>query len=143
MPAPTVCWLKTPETGSLQAAPPKLNTHSSVHRQLTLTERHIYRYRHNNLCEHVKVIFNDAALYISFNIFFIIKIAARTDVCIVDSDQQFDLFQTLYSSTGLKYTFKGTCTLLEYFLFIPLYTSLPLHLGNYCTFFFTTFIRQL
>lgn len=38
--AQTACWSKTPEAGSPQAAPPKLSVRSSVHRRLTLTERH-------------------------------------------------------------------------------------------------------
>lgn len=83
--ARTACWLKTLEAGSLRAAPLKLNTHSSVRRRLTLTERHSEYLQLQvittsvNMFRSYLMIRNHAALYISFHIFVIIKIAAQTD----------------------------------------------------------------
>lgn len=84
--AQIACWLKTPEAGSLQAAPLKLNTHSSVHLRLTLTERLIFSATSSVLTTSVNAVLKsylkirkDAALYISFHIFVIIKIAAQTE----------------------------------------------------------------
>lgn len=77
--ARTVCWLKTPEAGSLRAAPLKPSTGSSVQRRLRLTERHSEYLlvpvvmTPVNLFKSYLMIRNDAALYISFHIFVIIK----------------------------------------------------------------------
>lgn len=59
--ARTVCWLKTPEAGSLRAAPLKPSTGSSVQRRLRLTERRgvFTGTSRDDPCESVQVIFND------------------------------------------------------------------------------------
>lgn len=81
--ARTACWLKTQEAGFPQAAPPKLNTHSSVHRRLTLTETWSLLpvvATSVNVSKSYLMTRNDAALYISFHIFVMIKVAAQTEM---------------------------------------------------------------